>query len=367
MKKYTVLVVGLALILPIAAGAAEFSKGDVVNLGVHPGEMVRENVYAAGGTVNVVGTVDGDLYVAGGTVNLMGTVTKDVTVVGGTLIVTGKIGDDLRVVGGNVTVGGSIGGELVAIGGNVNVLPSTTVGAEAYIVGGVINLSGSFPADLVMAGGQIYLAEGLMARNNFDYYSQKEAKISDGAIILGTTTFHQQAVKKNTQSSKSPFFGLFAFMTIWVLLGLAGAIILACLLFYLWKQESKEMIEAAFASPGRELIRGFVVLIVLPIAAIICLITLVGLPLGFLAGVFYVALIILGAATTGLLWAGLLAKFVFKRKETDINWWLIILAALVLALVKLIPFVGWLIGFLVFLVGFGVLSNKIYSKLMPKK
>jgi len=96
------------------------------------------------------------------------------------------------------------------------------------------------------------------------------------------------------------------------------------------------------------------------------LITVVGLPLGFLIGAGYGALLILGAAATGLLWAALIARYIFKRKETDINWWLIIIAVIVLALIKIIPFVGWLIGFLVFLVGLGVLSNMLYKKLAPK-
>lgn len=353
---------GLALVLPLAAGAAEFRGGETVSFG----DTVRENVYAAGGTLNVAGVVDGDLYVAGGTVNLMGTVTKDVVVVGGTLIVTGQVGGDLRIIGGNVTVGGDINGELAAAGGNVNVLPGTMISDGAYFAAGSVNMNGSVGRDLVIAGGQITLSSSVKVGGNFDYYSQNEAKIESGAKIGGAINFHQQAAK-NYPAAKAPVFGWIAFMTFWGLVGLAGAVIISCLLFYLWRQESKEMIEAVFAAPGKELLRGFVTFFILPIAAIVCMITLIGLPLGFLAIVVFALLAILGAATSGLIWAALIARFIFRRKETDINWWLIIIAVLVLALVKLIPFIGWLIGFLVFLTGFGVLSNTLYEKLMSRK
>lgn len=362
MKKYLGLLVGLALVLPFAAGAAEFRSGDTVGFN----ETVRDNVYAVGGALNIAGTVEGDLYVAGGTVNLMGTVTGDVVTVGGTIIITGKVGGDLRVGGGNITIGGIIGGELAAGGGQMNILPGTTVGGGAYFGAGTINMNGTVGKNLVIAGGQIVLGSGLKVAGNFDYYTEKEISIDAGSVkIIGATTFHQQA-QRNQQAGRAQGWAIFAFMTFWGLVGLAGAVILACLLFYIWRDESKEMIDAAFASPGKELLRGFVVLVVLPIAAIVCLITMIGMPLGFLIGAGYGVLIILGAAVSGLLWAALIAKFIFKRKETDINWWLIILAVIVLALVKIIPFVGWLIAFLVFLAGFGVLSNMLYKKLSPK-
>lgn len=364
MKKYLGLLVGLALVLPLTAGAAEFRTGQMVNVG----ETVHDNVYAAGGTINIVGTIDGDLYVAGGTVNVMGTVTKDINVTGGTVIITGRIGDDLRLAGGNVTVGGSIGGELVGVGGNINVLSGATIAKGAYLGGGTVNMNGSVSGNLKIGSDNIVLGASAKVGGDFDYYSAKAAaaNIDAGAKISGATNFHLQAVK-NIPGNKASRFPFFAFMTFWGLMGLAGAVVLACLLFYLWREDAKEMIETAFASPGKELLRGFVTLVVMPIAAIVCMITVVGLPLGFLTMAFYGVLIILGGAITGLLWAALLAKFVFKRKETDINWWLIILAVIVLAIIKIIPFIGWLIGFLVFLVGFGVLSNKVYSKLAPRK
>jgi len=360
MKKYLGLFVGLALVLPMAAGAAEFRSGQVVN----SNETVKDNLYVGGGTVNIAGTVEGDLYVGGGTVTIMGTVTKDVVVSGGTVIITGKIGEDLRVGGGNITIGGSVGGELLAGGGTVNILPGVAITKSAYIGGGNINLGGSVGGNLVIGSENIVLGEGAKIAGNFDYYAQKEMNFG-AAKISGKTTFHEQVVKRGATAAKK--FPWFAFITFWAVVGLAGAIILACLLLYLWPKDSREMISKAFAQPGKELIRGFVLMFIIPIAAIICLITLVGLPIAVMVGSAYAVLTILAAAMSGLLGAALMAKFIFKKKETEINWWLIALALLILALIKLIPIVGWILAMLVYWVALGVMGNKLYEKLSPEK
>jgi len=371
MKKYLGLFVGLALLAPLAAGAAEFKTGNAVSLN----ETVRDNMYAVGGTVNIAGTVEGDLYVAGGTVNLMGTVTRDVVVFGGTIIITGKIGQDLRVVGGNATIGGPIGGELVAAGGNISVLPGTTIDGGAYVAGGNINFGGSVKGNLVIASDQIVLAEGLKVEGNFDYYSQKELvikkmatgeKVSSGTTISvnGTITFHQQATREQGRVNKFP---LLAFLTFWWLMGIAGMTIFACILFYAWRKDSENMISTAMAKPGRELLRGFISFFIIPIAAVMIMITVLGLPIGFMVLLSYGVFLLLSTAVSGLLAASLMAKFLFNKKETDLNWWLILLGVLVLAIIKLIPWFGWIISFLIYLVAFGVLTNKIYAKFLPEK
>jgi hypothetical protein len=293
----------------------------------------------------------------------MGTVTKDVNVSGGTVIVTGKIGDDLRVMGGNVTLDGSVGGEIVGAGGNINLMAGVQIAKGVSLAGGQVGINGSIGGDLKLASDNIVFGEGTKVGGNFDYYAQKETDLSK-VKVAGATSFHQQQTKKPAYGKKAPWL---AFFTFWWVIGVAGAIVLAYLLFYLWPKDSKEMIDRAFVSPGREIVRGFVLLFIIPIAAIICLVSLIGFPLGVFVGFAYAALTMLAAAVSGLLAAAMLAKFVFRKKETELNWWLIALGLFILALIKLIPFVGWIFAFLVYLVALGVLGNLLYQKLAPEE
>ncbi len=359
MKKYLGLFVGLALVFPMAAGAAEFRQGQFISMG----ETVRDNLYVAGGTLNLAGTVEGDLYVAGGTINISGSVTKDLVVAGGTVIINGRVGEDLRVMGGNVTLSGPVGGELVVAGGNIIMTAGADVTRGAYIASGTLSMSGSVGQKLVYAGGDVTLTSGAKVGGDFDYYSAKEAKVDAGAKISGATNFHQQQQKGQMAGKKA---GLVAFFTIWWLLGIIAILILVYLLYYIWRKDSNDMIAKAFARPWMSLLKGFALLFLLPIAAIILFITVIGWPIGLIILFGYIAFMILAAAFSTILGAALLAKL-FKRKETDLNWWLILIALVIMSLIKLIPIIGWIIDFIIFLAAIGVLGSKLGEKLEPQK
>jgi len=333
---------------------------------VSVGDVIKDNVYAAGGMVTISGTVDGDVYVGGGTVNITGTVTKDVVVGAGTVIITGKIGDDLRVSGGNITIGGSVGGELLAGGGNITILPGVTVGKSTYIGGGNVSLGGTFGGDAKVSGGALVFSPGTKVSGNLDYYTQKELDLSN-VKVGGEANFHEQKAPVKNKQMYTNKFPWVAFITIWSLISLAAFLILVYLMFYLWRKDVNDMISKAFAKPGRELLRGFATMFLIPIAVIILFITIIGFPLGIFALLSYIALMMLSAAMAVILGAALLARFVFRRKETELNWWLILIAAVVIMLLKLVPFVGWIINFLIMLAALGVMGNKLWSKFAPER
>jgi len=361
MKKYLGLFVGLVLLVPITVFGAEFRAGDKT---LNSTETIKDNLYAAGGNFNLMGTVEGDLTVTGGTINILGTVTGDILILGGTINISGRVGGDVRIAGGTILINGQIGGEVVAAGGDISVVNGASIIKSAYLVGGRVNMNGLVGKNLEIRSSEITLGSTARIAGSFNYYSQKEANIISGARINGDVIFHPEQIKKPTYTHKFPWL---AFMTFWWLVGIAGTTILACLMFYLWTGESKSMISAALASPGRELVRGFVLFFMIPIAAIICLISIIGFPLALIGGFFFAVLTVLTAAVSGLVVAGLLVRLLFKKKETELNWWLILLGIFVLAIIKLIPLVGWIISFLIYLIAFGVLTNKIYTKLLPDK
>jgi len=361
MKKYLGLFVGLVLLVPITAFGAEFRGSDET---LNSTETIQDNLYVAGNNFNLMGTVEGDLIAGGGTINVLGTVTGDVLVFGGTINISGRIGGDVRVVGGTILINGQVGGEVIAAGGDISVVSGASIVKGAYLFGGKVIMDGLVGKNLEIRSSEISLGSTAKIAGNFDYYSSKEANIVSGAKINGDVVFHPEQIKKTTYSHRFPWL---AFMTFWWFAGIIGATILAWLLFYLWTSESKEMVAAAMTSPGRELLRGFVLLFMIPIAAIICLVTVIGAPLAIMGGFFFASLVVLAAAVSALLVASLIAKFLFNKKDTELSWWLILLGVLAIAIIKLIPLVGWIISFLIYLVAFGILANKIYTKLLPNK
>jgi hypothetical protein len=75
-----------------------------------------DNVYAAGGTVDVWADIEHDLLAAGGTLTIRQLVNGDVTVVGSSVTISGQVHDNVRAAGGTLIIGAAVGGELVVDG-----------------------------------------------------------------------------------------------------------------------------------------------------------------------------------------------------------------------------------------------------------
>lgn len=106
----------LLALLAVPARAADTRGGDNVIIG--RGEVVNGDLYVAGDTVVVDGTINGDLVAIGGMVTLNGTVNGDLLVAGQSIVVNGVVSDDVRAAGQAIRLapGARVNGDLV-IGG----------------------------------------------------------------------------------------------------------------------------------------------------------------------------------------------------------------------------------------------------------
>ena len=113
----------------------------------------------------------------------------------------------------------------------------------------------------------------------------------------------------------------------------------------------------------KEALRGFIVLVVVPAAVILSFITVIGAFLGIIVGIFYAAFIVIASVISVLLFAKLVMKYIFKKGDYQLNWWIVALATLVLGLIAIIPFVGWIFVFFIFISALGSTSDFIYHKI----
>lgn len=350
-------VVAIAAILPLTSFAAYFNAGKTVNLAA---QAVNDNAYVAGGAVTVTSPVSGDLFAAGGTIFDSSKVSQDVMMVGGTVIVSGASAANLRVAGGNVTIGANLSGELVGAGGNFTVTPDTTVAKDSYVAGGAVTWDGHESGNLTIAGGSVIvsgtvdgnlkitatkdvmISSGAVIKGNLEYTAPKEATIESGAQVLGATDFHQSAAPAVAVGWLAGIF------TLGLLLKFLMTLLVAYVVWYAWRKDALALIEESTKKFGRSLLRGFIFLVALPIAAIIAFITVVGAALGGIAAVIYAALAMLALPATILVVSSLILK-----RRTDLTWYHILLGAVVLQIAALIPFIGWLACFIIWLASFG--------------
>ncbi len=372
MKK---ILLGLSLIgilgfmTPVSAALLHAGK----NVTVTSPTAITENVYVAGGNVVVSAPITGDLVAAGGTLFLGGAVSQDILAAGGRVTITGPSAEDVRAAGGDVTIGGTYSGEVMAAGGQITVTPEAKVAKDSYLAGANITFNGSetgnlhlagktvyingtIQKNLIVRGGQITVGPNAVINGNFVYSSPKEASVDAGARIAGTRTFHQIAVPARGLGALVAFF-TFAWLAKFLIMLTA-----AYLLWYLVRGKTLLIVQRAISGFGIELLRGFAILILLPIAAIISLVTVIGALAGVAGLLVYTLLLAISAPVAGIVTASLLMK-----RRTDLRWYHVLLGMVVLDIVALIPFVGWLAVFLVYLASLGSLAMVLWMLFVKRE
>lgn len=105
---------------------------------------------------------------------------------------------------------------------------------------------------------------------------------------------------------------------------------------------------------------GFIVLACAPLAALLLVLTIVGIPLALVVVLTTLALLPLGYVTSAI-GLGDWALGRWRSAHQDDRWWRIGAACagvLVLALLGAIPFVGWIVGLVALLAGLGALAQQ---------
>src|SRR3989344_77950 len=352
--------VGLLAVLaaPALLFAADYRSGDRVDVRVD--EKVNDDVYAGGGSITSAGEILGDLYAGGGSVFVGGTVGQDAVICGGTVTISGNITDDLRVGGVSILVQGAVGGDVLAGGGDIR-LNGNRIGGDALIGGGSVRIDAPVGGDVKIGGGDVFINSAIegnvevyadkltlgsraLIRGNLKYKSAKVATIENGAQVLGQTTFEE---RKKAERGTSWASVIFPFLML-----LVGAMALGLL----FRKYMSELVRNTHARTFKEFLRGIIFLIVFPIASIILLITVIGIPLGILGLVSFVGAIIFAVLTAPIILGSLIYRSIRKQQDYEISWRTILLGVFVFSLLGMIPILGWAIQmvFVILALGGGI-------------
>jgi hypothetical protein len=366
MKKTHIVsafITGLLVFVPLAASAAQFRAAEQTSLGTS--EAIQGNLYMAGGNVSSAGTVRGDLVAAGGNLIVSGATTNDLLVAGGSITITGDVGGDARVAGGNITIQSKVAGDVVVGGGQINV-GGAGVGGDVAIGGGSITITAPVNGNVKIGGGEvtidaevkgnveikaekITLGPRAVITGNFTYTASEEAKMETGAAVQGTVDFtKREGAEKSSEAAIAAFFS-FALLAK-LLMMLAGAFVL----FWIFPRYARELVTNFAADPVSNLGRGFITLIVMPIASIILLITIIGLPFGVIGLLGFIALLIFTSLMVPIVVGSLIYKWITKSTGYEVNWQTILIGVAVYFLLGLVPFIGGIVKFFIMLIALGV-------------
>lgn len=374
MKYLLVLTLSLMLMAAVAPMPAEAS----LILGskeytLKYNERVNDDLYVGAGTAAVAGVVDGDLSLGGGTILYSGSTTGDVLVAGGTVNISGAIDGDLRIIGGTVTIGGKVHGDVAVIGGQVRLESTGVVDGDLLVAGGQVRIDGPvvgkvyagggavrvdsvLQSDLLVAADSITIEKGSRIGGDFHYRAPQKAVIESGALVDGKTIY-KESRKLSEIGTTSLRESLFAFLSLWIILKFIMTALVALIIVLLFNHLAEEIIQQAVTRPWRSVLIGFALLVSIPAAALVTLITIVGAPLGILALLAYGFFLMLSIPLGAIMLGTQLIQYLNKSSLVVVDWRAALLGVLLYTLIGFIPFLGWIAQYALMLASFGALSH----------
>lgn len=360
------------LVLPIIAFAAEFRTGDQPSL--PSGQVVNNDLYMAGGSVSSAGSVNGDLVAGGGNILINGPVSADLLAGGGSVTILGDVAGDVRFGGGQIVIQGAVLGDVIGGGGQVS-LTGSKIGGDVAIGGGQITIDAPVAGSVRIGGGDVRinapitgnvivqadtvtLGPKAVLSGVFMYTAGKKATMENGAIVKGETKFTERA---SGATKTGVAAGLAAFFTLWLLAKFFMSLVGAFALAYFFHRYARELVATAATQPLLEIGRGAVVMIVLPIASVILLATIVGIPLGALGLLSFAVLMVFTCLAAPIVTGAIVHKWIWKPAGYVVDWKTILLGAAIYFILGLIPFLGWIVKLGIVLLTLGAVINIKWS------
>jgi hypothetical protein len=234
------------------------------------------------------------------------------------------VGGKVVALGGSINEGGDVGTNLVAAGGQVNILPSAVVAKDALIAGGSVVNAGEINGTLAVSA------------DNFQ-----------NTGTAGSVEFRQTERPREEERR-----GVLAGIGLFSLLMALGHLILGLILLRYLPSLFFAVDGEIRRSPVVTTVLGFVLMIAAFIAIIIVAITVIGIPIALIA----LFLLIVALMLTGIFVSFSLGRWIGSRMNLKYgDMALFVIGFVVLNILFLIPFVGWLIGLISVSLGFGAI------------
>lgn len=337
----------------------------VVN--VDPGEVIDDTLVVFAQSVHIDGTVNGSVIAFGMEVDVGGTVLGNVTVFTRRLDIDGVVEGDVLAFAQSLSLRGRIGGDLWAfnesttqdeenqIGGNATLFAGDggidgSVGRDLTMFGGILTVGGEVGRGVRFRGNQIVVRAPAQIGGDLSAVvrSEEMAEIDPAAVILGDRSIELQ------EREERPAFT--AWTVVWQVLRVVSGFLVGLILF--WALPPLARVDFG---DGRVLLTsggvGFLAVVAAPAAVLILAVTIVGLHLAFLTLLLW----LIGIYLSKLMVAQFIGGSLLGRKPDGAATALGLLLGVVLVVAAVnLPFVGWLINFLLVLVGLGALLMGLY-------
>lgn len=368
------LIFCFCLVLSVQVYGTQFRGGD--NVVVRSDEAIEDDLFIGANRLTIMGTVDGDLIAGARNIGVYGEIWGDLTGGAEYVFVSGRINDDLRVAAREVTITGKVASNALCLCKKLRIKSESEIGRDLTVYAGEAEIEGRIGGNLkgaansIRIGGKIdgsvdvttsslVILPTARILGDIIYTSKEPAEISQDALIRGQVV-HRVREESETRLLLPRFTKVFHRLKwIFKIIFLIASLIVGLLLVKVAPVISGEAAHLIRSSPWKCIGLGLLVLVVVPIAVLIVSLTGIGLPLGIIVFFLYLIFLYLSSIIFGIF----IGKSFFGILHRDISpYWALIFGMIVLFFLSSIPWVGWIIKFVVILFGFGAILLIGYRK-----
>ena len=366
----TGLIAALFLTVPTVE-ALEIRQDDNI-VTIEANESIEDTVLMAGNILRIDGDVDGDVFAAGNTITVRGKVTGNLFTTANTIHIENDVGGTVAAAASSVVLKDmSVGGDLwsasarttadegVKIAGNVTVTGQYAgiygeVARDFYGFAETIELSGRVERNLEAFARNLNLLPESYVGGNVRFRNHEENSLTqaDTATIVGEIEYLDMPEEWHY---KSPYQTGEFYM--WLAVITASAFLLGLALFWLFPGV-RDLTIAGGIDGVKTAGLGLVSFIVLPVACILLVVTVVGIPFA-LVGVF--ALLFLWMLSKIVI-ADQIGQMIFGAMDQEESGTLSFFVGLMVFVIAVsIPAIGGVISFVLTILGAGLLVQLMFE------
>ncbi len=263
-------------------------------------EIVEENLYINGETVQIDGVIDGDLLVCSETLTISGTVTGDLYSASSTVDISGNVYGSVFVAAQNIKLSGSVARNAFLGAAFSDV--SGSIGKDLVVFAGNSIVSGKVTEDVKVFSSRSNIS-GTVKGEALVYsaYSKINESLVEGEIYENIETATQDTVNSNTSFAKNIKKGVFNQMLsiniFSTLVSFVAMYIVGVILIYIAPVKTLQIEKKVIGSLQEFLFSfliGLALVVVIPVPILILSITIIGAPLAILISGFLIFVLLFG-------------------------------------------------------------------------
>ena len=332
-------------------------------------EEINEDLYLAGKTIVIDGTVNGSLYAVGNSITINGYIRDSVIVAGRKITILGDIGGGVKAAGETINVEGKINRDAMFAGREIILNRKIFIGGDLLFGASRVFIDGPVEGSVFGGAGDLIIKSRIMGKikvvvdtltltgdarieGDLTYVSENKADIHPGTEVIGNIEHIMPEYKKKI---KTIFQFIILGGVVGKIIGFFMALIVGLVAVLIAARQVNSAATIIEKKPGHSAGWGAVVFFGAPVGIAIALVTIIGIPLGVIAMMLYLVSLYISEIIVGLLIGKLILIRAKKTDEKTFLFGAFALGLFIIRVLRFIPVFGWIVRFIVVLFGLGAI------------